>query len=524
MAAPRSHTFAHYLNRGLRALCVSSAFVAIAAQATAGQPGTLDPFWANGSALGSGKLITAVGSGTDTASAIAVQPDGGVLVVGFCRNVGLCAVRYTIDGALDTSFGGNGKLPQVFVPNVVNTTQSLALLPNGKFLLAGTCSDLGDNDFCVLRFNADGSIDSTFGTFNTNAGIGASVTPIGVGDDRQRAMLTQPDGKIVLAGTCNNSVDRDFCAARYLPNGTLDASFGSGGKVITAFSNRDDALGTMALQPDGKLVLAGSCDNGTIATVCALRYEINGALDTGFGVGGKLVTSVGSGYAAARAVAVQPDDKLLIAAECLTGSKVDFCLLRYLANGVLDTALGSSGTRVTSVGTGNDYVTSMTLQPDGKLLLAGSCAVGGQFDFCAVRFAADAVPTLDATFGTGGKLLTAISIGATPATSNDFLTAMALQPDGKLLLAGYCRSGSFDKFCVARYDGGPFPAPACSLDIDGDTQVLATTDSLIHARIALGILGDAVIAGITFPVNAQRKTWTQIRGHLVTACGMTLPP
>ena len=517
VAASPFRSLANRLTHAVQATCLFVALVAINVHATAGQPGTLDPFWANGSALGSGKLITAVGTSTDTASAIAVQPDGGVLVVGFCRNFGLCAVRYTIDGALDTSFGGNGKLPQVFVPNLASVAGALALLPNGKFLVAGTCSDLGDNDFCVLRFNADGSIDSTFGT------SGATITPVGVGDDRAGSMLTQPDGKIVVAGTCNNGVDRDFCAARYLPNGTLDASFGSGGKVITAFSNRDDALGTMALQPDGKLVLAGSCDNGTIATVCALRYEINGALDTGFGVGGKLTTSVGSGFSAAGAMAVLTDGKLLIAAQCLTGSKVDFCLLRYLANGALDTAFGSSGARVTSVGTGNDYVTSMTLQPDGKVLLAGYCAVGGQFDFCAVRFAADAVPTLDTPFGTGGKLTTAISIGATPATSNDFLTAIALQPDGKLLLAGYCRSGSFDKFCVARYDGGPFSAPACSLDIDGDTQVLATTDSLIHARIALGIRGDAVVAGITFPINAQRKTWTQIRGHLVSACGMTLP-
>ena len=338
MATSRSHPLVQSLTRGLRALGAASAFIAMTAHATAGQPGTLDPFWANGSALGSGKLITAVGSGTDTASAIAVQPDGGVLVAGFCQNFGLCAVRYTIDGALDTSFGGNGKLPQVFVPNVVNGTQSLALLPNGKFLVAGTCSDLGDNDFCVLRFNANGSIDSTFGTFNTNAGIGASVTPVGVGDDRLSAMLTQPDGKIVLAGTCNNGVDRDFCTARYLPNGTLDASFGSGGKVITAFSNRDDVLSAMALQPDGKLVLAGYCNNGTTDTVCALRYEINGALDTGFGVGGKLTTSVGSGYSAALAVAVLTDGKLLIAAQCLTGSKVEFCLLRYLASGEIGRA------------------------------------------------------------------------------------------------------------------------------------------------------------------------------------------
>ncbi len=504
--------FARYLLGALLGL------VALTAHATAGQPGTLDPFWANGNALGSGKLITALGPRADRATAIAVQPDGRVLVVGVCQNVGLCAARYTADGALDASFGGNGQLPPVFVPNVSNVSASLALLPSGKFLLAGTCFDLGNDDFCVFRFNADGSIDATFGPGVTE---GSVITPIGSADDRVQAMLTQPDGKIVVAGTCNNGVDSDFCAARYLANGTLDASFGSGGKVITAFSNRDDVVNAMALQADGKLLLAGSCNNGTTDDVCALRYEINGALDASFGSGGKLITVVGSAYSAARAVALQPDGKFLVAAQCLTGTKNDFCTLRYNANGTLDTSFGSGGIRVTSVGSGNDYLTSITLQPDDKLILAGHCAASGGLDFCAVRFTA--AGALDATFGTGGKLTTAISNGATPATSNDYVTAMTLQPDGKLLLAGYCRSGSFDKFCVARYDGGPFAAPACSLDIDGDTQVLATTDSLIHARIALGIRGDAVVAGINSPINAQRKTWTQIRGHLVTMCGMTLP-
>ena len=516
VAASPFRAFAHYLTRGLHTLCALSGLVAITAHATAGQPGTLDPFWANGSALGSGKLITAVGPRHDRPSAMAVQPDGKVLVAGFCLDIGLCATRYTPDGVLDASFGGDGKLPQVFVPNAANVTPSLALLPAGKFLLAGTCFDLGDNDFCVFRFNADGSIDSTFGV------NGSVITPIGSADERARAMLTQPDGKIVVAGTCNNGVDNDFCAARYLPNGMLDASFGAGGKVITAFSNRDDAVNAAVLQPDGKLVLAGSCNNGMTDDLCALRHEINGTLDASFGVSGKLTTVVGSGYSEARALALQPDGKLLVAATCLTGSKVDFCTLRYNANGTLDTSFGSGGTLLTSVGTGNDYVTTMMLQPDGKLLLAGHCGVSSGVDFCAVRYT-DA-GGLDATFATGGKLTTAISTGATPATSNDYLAAMALQPDGKLLLAGFCRSGSFDKFCVARYDGGPFPAPACSLDIDGDTQVRATTDALIHARIALGIRGDAVVAGITFPINAQRKTWTQIRGHLVSTCGMVLSP
>ena len=99
---------------------------------------------------------------------------------------------------------------------------------------------------------------------------------------------------------------------------------------------------------------------------------------------------------------------------------------------------------------------------------------------------------------------------------------MTLQPDGKVLLAGYCTNGATIGFCVARYDGGPFGYRNCSLDIDGDGSVLATTDSLIHTRIALGITGPAVVNGITFPPTATRNTWPLIRDYLVTQCGMSL--
>ncbi len=233
---------------------------------------------------------------------------------------------------------------------------------------------------------------------------------------------------------------------------------------------------------------------------------------------GKLIAAVGPRRDFASSMVVQSDGKVLVAGFC---QDIPLCAARYNTDGTLNTSFGSGGIRVTSIGIGNDYVTAMTLQSDDKLILAGHCAVSGQLDFCAVRFTA--AGALDTPFGTSGKLTTAISNGATPATSNDMLATIALQPDGKLHLAGNCRSGTFDKFCVARYDGGPFSTPACSLDIDGDNQVLATTDALIDARIALGIRGDAVVAGITFPINAQRKTWTQIRGHLVSMCGMVLP-
>ena len=148
------------------------------------------------------------------------------------------------------------------------------------------------------------------------------------------------------------------------------------------------------------------------------------------------------------------------------------------------------------------------------MLLAGYCYNGTNYDFCAARFLPDS--TLDTSWNGTGKVITAIGSGA------DSATAMTLQPDGKVLIAGQCHNGSNSDFCVARYDGGPFGYRNCSLDIDGDGLVLATTDMLIGTRIALGITGPAVIGGITFAPNATRNSWPLIRDYLVTQCGMSL--
>ena len=131
--------------------------------------------------------------------------------------------------------------------------------------------------------------------------------------------------------------------------------------------------------------------------------------------------------------------------------------------------------------------------------------------------------TLDATWTTtsplgDGKLITPISSG------DDYAYGVALQPDGKIVVAGYCSNGANDDFCLDSFEGGPFDAKNCSLDIDGDGRVLATTDMLIGTRAALGITGNAVIGGISFAPNATRNTWPLIRDFLVTQCGMSLVP
>ncbi len=302
---------------------------------------------------------------------------------------------------------------------------------------------------------------------------------------------------------------------RYDNFGVLDPAFGSAGKVSTTAGGLQSGARAITLQPDGKIVLAGDCYNGSAYDFCALRFEVNGVLDATFGTAGKVTTSLGGGDDHADAVALQPDGQLLLAGYCAGTTNVDLCALRYDTKGVLDTTFGNVGKVITPMGTGNDYARSVVLQPNGYFLLAGYCDGVADVDFCAVRYDNRGAP--DPTFGAAGKVITAIG------TSIDNGWAVALQQDGKVLVAGTCNNGSRIDFCSVRYEGGPFGYRQCSLDIDGDGRVLATTDSLIHARIALGITGPAVVNGITFAANATRNTWPLIRTYLVSQCGMLLP-
>lgn len=279
------------------------------------------------------------------------------------------------------------------------------------------------------------------------------------------------------------------------------------------------------VQVDGKIVIAGSCRNGGVYNYCALRLLPNGSIDTAFGLSGKVIATATGG---AEALALQADGKLLLAGQCAhtVGMfvKGDFCVLRLLANGAPDTGFGSAGQVLTTVGSYGNTAYSIAVQLDGRIVLAGSCGNGGNnsaADICVQRLTAEGA--LDTTFNNTGYVITPIGSG-----SFYFLYApkpgVALYPDGRIMVGSSCPGGSGDyDFCSVRYDGGPFSYRACGNDLDGDGRLLATTDALMLTRIALGATGDAVINGILFPAEASRKTWPAIRDYLVTQCGMILP-
>ncbi len=486
------------------------------ARATAGLSGTLDPTFG-----GTGIVTTAFGNFNAEAYAMVIQPDGKLVLAGTCRNTGpldtaLCAMRYLPNGALDPNFQGTG---QVGVSMSLNHSgHAVGLQTDGKIVLAGKCAGIVDSYFCAARFHANGALDLSFnGTGTVITGFRSAPMDANSGD--AKALVVQPDGKIILAGDCRFNGQPTFCAARYLPNGALDASFNGSGKLfihIEGTSTDGNRLTSMVVQSDGKLVLAGRCGPSADNSVfCVFRFDASGIVDEGWRV---TTHTMGVGGASAYALALQPDGKLLLVGHCLGFlNRKSFCALRVNPDGYRDLTFNVTGRTITLVGTVSDEVRAVVIQPDGKILLAGICRNVDNTDdnFCALRYLPNG--SLDNSFNLNGRLVTTASF------SSPRIGALAVQSDGKFVIAGACITGSTSKFCALRYDGGPFGYQNCKPDVDGDGVFGATTDALIYSRIAGGLRGAAVVAGISFPAAATRTSWPLIREYLMTQCGMSLP-
>ncbi len=465
---------------------------------------------------GFGRVITAIGSGNDEARSLLLQSDSKIVLAGVCANGAnfeFCLARYNSDGSLDTTFNGNGKVVTAIGASTLNIGTSVAQQADGKLVVAGGCTVVSP-DFCMVRYTVNGSPDLTF---NGNGYVTTAMSSFG---DRATGIAIQTDGKIVLAGYCMDgnqpTVQPAFCLARYDASGALDTTFNVTGMVTTALGPSENYATGIALQPDGKIVLAGICSVASANNFCVARYNPDGSLDATFNGNGKVITAILGTSDEANAVALQPDGKIVVVGKCFGSGSFDFCMARYNPNGSLDTRFNGTGKVVTDFTTSNDFGTSLTIQPDGKIISAGYCTVGGGYDVCVARYNSDGM--LDGTFGVAGKVITGIG------TSQDNGNGVAVQTDGKIVVGGFCIGGGVTRdFCVVRYEGGPFGARNCSLDLDGDGKVLATTDMLIGMRVALGITGSAAMGGITFPPTAMRTTWSDIRTYLVSQCGMSLP-
>jgi uncharacterized delta-60 repeat protein len=339
--------------------------------------------------------------------------------------------------------------------------QAVAIQPDGKIVAAGTAPSEG-GDFALARYNTDGTLDTSFGSG------GKVATDFGLWEGGH-AVALQADGKVVVAGfTGVSDIWGDFALARYNPDGTLDPTFGSAGKVVTDFGSAEDVARAVAVQPDGRIVAVG----WSHVDFALARYNTDGTLDPTFGTGGRVLTDfhdMGSDDRA-YAMALQPDGKIIAAGSANGGSSGEgFGLARYNPDGSLDSGFAFEGELIFFFGAIN-VARAVALQPDGKIV-----AAGGNDDFLLLRVTPDG--RLDTSFGTDGAV-------ATDFGGQDFATAVALQQDGKIVSAGASFLTNFDsRFALARYLAGE-TAPAC------------TVTGTPGADVLRGGNGDDVICGL----------------------------
>ncbi len=271
---------------------------------------------------------------------------------------------------------------------------------------------------------------------------GDGVVTTTVGDlASAEGVVVQPDGKIVVAG----QADGAFAVARYNPDGGLDSGFGSGGVVTTSVGSGYARANDVVVQPDGKIVAAGYARGGGDWDFAVARYEADGDLDAGFGANGVVTTSIGSSDEQAYAVGVQADDRIVVAGYSNSGGDYDFAVMRYGSDGALDGGFGSGGVVTTPVGSDSDYGHGLAIQPNGRILVVGWSYRGLDTMLSLVRYTGAGVP--DPGFGTQGIVTASI---ATRAKGY----AVALQSGGRIVAGGSSYSPvSGNDFALVRYDG-----------------------------------------------------------------------
>lgn len=420
-----------------------------------------------------GKVSTQVSPAGSSSRALTIQRDGRILQVGSIVPFDFAVVRYHPDGKPDAEFGSGGVVTTDFF-GAGDQAYDIAVQADGRIVAAGLAAKYAGSepDFALARYNPDGSLDSTFGA-------GGKVTTDFRGQgyyDSCTSIAIQADGKIVAAGLSYPvGTDFDFALVRYNPDGTLDTSFGNGGKVTTDFLRRYDAISKLVIQRDGKIVAAGTAseDNG-LPHFGLARYNPDGSLDTGFGEEGKVMTYFfgGANRSAdqALALALQRDGRLVVsgAASDLQRedgpSEYDLALARYNIDGSLDTSFGVGG-KVTTDFNNSEHGRALDFQPDGKIIVSGSSHVDSTgYNFLLARYDTDG--SLDETFGDGGKVMTDFFGGA------DHGWDLVLQKDGKAVVGGSVQTSAGTQFGLARYKAYTVNYDICFSD-DGGSAMLS---------------------------------------------------
>lgn len=414
-----------------------------------------------------------------------------------------------INKFLDNSFNSNGKNITSF-GNGKDYAEDIAIqTSNGKIIVAGASHNGTNYDFAVARYNADGTLDNTFGQ------AGKVTTEIGTGNDYVYAIALQLDNKIVVCGYTITSQQSDFAIARYNTDGSLDNTFGNNGVVVIDIDGLDDAANSLVIRPNGKIAVTGRSNDGSYDLFATVQLTDDGSIDNTFGINGvSKIRITPNKYCRAYASVLQPDGKIVIGGNTWVTTTTRFAICRIKENGTLDSSFATNGTLQTNYH--NSTITSLALQPDGQVIAAGIAGVSGSNStrIAMAKYTSDGVhqsgfnnattqylqfggnssdAAYDIALKSNGDIVLACStyddyqsigersyfllayfdsVGYLRSTSSSVSTmtpganasdeayAIAVQPDSKIVLAGTTKAynsltaSTTYQFAVARYTAG----------------------------------------------------------------------
>lgn len=384
------------------------------------------------------------------------------------------------DGSIDSSFGTNGKVT-TDIYGFADEVNGLAIQNDGKILAAGFCRTSVDNqDFCLVRYNQDGSLDTSFGT---NGISSLDIRGGNTKDDVAVAVLIQSDGKIVLAGYTDansSTLPYYFALVRLNTDGSKDTSYATDG--ILSFSFGDEAKAYKAIiQDNDKVIIVGELDGNSSEKqkFAVARIDATGNLDTEFSVDGKQVINVGDSYDKALAVALGADNKVFVGGR---GNNV-MSIAKLTTSGDLDASFNTNGIVTTDVDGTEDGVKAILPLQNNKVLGVGVTYISGNDrDVVLIKYNADG--SVDTTFGTDGVIYTDIDNG-----SEDIVQSAILQSDGKFLISGAMYSNGTSYSFILRYNSDG----SLDTDFSNDGKVIITYGSGFHATNSILLQDDGKI-------------------------------
>ena len=358
----------------------------------------------------------------------------------------LCCAGVVPAGAvsrLDGSFGLNGRVAVEL--GVRNSAHAVLVQPDGRILIAGSSSKGTARNMSLLRFNRDGSLDPTFNN------DGSAITSVAIGDDEILALGLLADGRIVAAGYSHNGADRDFALVCYLPDGTLDRTFGEEGVVITPVGSGNEEITALQINRDDMITVAGGVEGTTGRVLATARYFSDGVLDSSYGEQGVSLIGVGVDTAA-EGLLERSDGTLVVSGSYELAGRSSLMLVGLTGDGVIDPTFGERGVAVADLPDAVSEGYRLAEDSDGRLYLAGSVGLAGKRDAALFRFTRSG--QADDEFGVGGVLVTRMS------AEDDLLYDVAVGRSG-VVASGYTTDAGTRQFLVASYGhGGAAPAPA----------------------------------------------------------------